>query len=78
MHIGPHHIDNPVWLAPMAGVTDRPVRVLCRSLGAGMAISEMVHSDVSLWGSQKSDRTTRYRQRAWPHQRADRRVMIQR
>lgn len=56
MQIGPHQIDNPVWLAPMAGVTDRPVRVLCRSLGAGMAISEMVHSDVSLWGSQKSDR----------------------
>lgn len=56
MHIGRHKIDNPVWLAPMAGVTDRPVRVLCRSLGAGMAISEMVHSDISLWGTQKSDR----------------------
>ena len=56
MHIGPHQIDNPVWLAPMAGVTDRPIRVLCRSLGAGMAISEMVHSDISLWDRPKSDR----------------------
>jgi tRNA-dihydrouridine synthase B len=40
----------------MAGVTDRPVRVLCRSLGAGMAISEMIHSDMSLWDTKKSDR----------------------
>jgi len=56
MKIGPYQIDNPVWLAPMAGVTDRPVRILCRSLGAGMAISEMVHSDISLWETKKSDR----------------------
>ena len=40
----------------MAGVTDRPVRVLCRALGAGMAISEMIHSDTSLWNTKKSDR----------------------
>ncbi|MBE58739.1 MAG: tRNA dihydrouridine synthase DusB [Gammaproteobacteria bacterium] len=40
----------------MAGVTDRPIRVLCRALGAGMAISEMIHSDTSLWGTKKSDR----------------------
>ena len=40
----------------MAGVTDRPVRVLCRRLGAGMAISEMIHSDTSLWDTKKSDR----------------------
>ena len=40
----------------MAGVTDRPVRVLCRKLGAGMAISEMIHSDSSLWGTRKSNR----------------------
>ena len=40
----------------MAGVTDRPVRVLCRTLGAGMAISEMIHSDTSLWKTKKSDR----------------------
>ena len=40
----------------MAGVTDRPVRALCRALGAGMAISEMIHSDTSLWDTKKSDR----------------------
>ena len=56
MRIGSHQFDNPVWLAPMAGVTDRPVRVLCRTLGAGMAISEMIHSDTSLWDTKKSDR----------------------
>ncbi|MGB0225015.1 MAG: tRNA dihydrouridine synthase DusB [Litorivicinaceae bacterium] len=56
LRIGSHQFDNPVWLAPMAGVTDRPVRVLCRTLGAGMAISEMIHSDTSLWETKKSDR----------------------
>ena len=40
----------------MSGVTDRPVRILCRTLGAGMAISEMIHSDTSLWDTKKSDR----------------------
>ena len=54
MRIGDLHIENPVWLAPMAGVTDRPVRVLCRALGAGMAISEMVHADQALWHTRKS------------------------
>lgn len=54
MRIGDLHIDNPVWLAPMAGVTDRPVRMLCRQLGAGMAISEMVHADQALWHTRKS------------------------
>jgi tRNA-dihydrouridine synthase B len=56
LRIGSHQFDNPVWLAPMAGVTDRPIRVLCRTLGAGMAISEMIHSDTSLWDTKKSDR----------------------
>ena len=56
MRIGSHQFDNPIWLAPMAGVTDRPVRVLCRALGAGMAITEMIHSDTSLWDTKKSDR----------------------
>lgn len=54
MRIGDLHITNPVWLAPMAGVTDRPVRMLCRQLGAGMAISEMVHADQALWHTRKS------------------------
>ncbi len=54
MRIGDLTFDNPVWLAPMAGVTDRPVRILCKQLGAGMAISEMVHADIALWESKKS------------------------
>lgn len=52
--IGPYTIDHPVILAPMAGVTDKPFRALCRRLGAGLVISEMVTSDTSLWHSQKS------------------------
>ncbi|MGZ8254852.1 MAG: tRNA-dihydrouridine synthase, partial [Burkholderiaceae bacterium] len=41
MRLGPHELPNNVFVAPMAGVTDRPFRQLCRSLGAGHAISEM-------------------------------------
>lgn len=52
--IGPYHIDNPVILAPMAGVTDMPFRRLCRDNGAGLVVSEMVTSDVRLWNSTKS------------------------
>ncbi len=52
--IGPYHINSRVILAPMAGVTDRPFRQLCRSLGAGLAVSEMVSADSSLWNSRKS------------------------
>lgn len=54
MRIGPHLIDPPVILAPMAGVTDRPFRQLCRRLGAGLAVSEMTHSDPALWHTEKS------------------------
>lgn len=53
-HIGPHKITTPVILAPMAGVTDLPFRQLCRRLGAGLVVSEMVTSDSSLWNSRKS------------------------
>lgn len=52
--IGPHQINSQVILAPMAGVTDRPFRQLCRTLGAGLVISEMVTANVELWGSRKS------------------------
>jgi len=54
MKIGPHTLRNQLILAPMAGVTDRPFRQLCRRLGAGLAVSEMVTADTSLWGSKKS------------------------
>lgn len=54
MHIGNHQLDNNLILAPMAGITDRPFRQLCRRLGAGLAVSEMVTADTSLWGSRKT------------------------
>jgi tRNA-dihydrouridine synthase B len=52
--IGRWDISAPGVLAPMAGVTDRPFRVLARSLGAGLAASEMITADVRLWNSRKS------------------------
>lgn len=52
--IGPYSLTNPLALAPMAGVTDRPFRQLCRRLGAGLVVAEMVTSDTRLWDSQKS------------------------
>ena len=54
LKIGSHIIKNPVILAPMAGVTDRPFRQLCLNMGAGMAVSEMVTSDPKLWHTKKS------------------------
>ena len=54
MRIGPYNIDPPVLLAPMAGVTDKPFRVLCKRLGAGMAVSEMTTSDPRFWNTTKS------------------------
>jgi len=56
MQIGKYHLPGRVVLAPMAGVTDRPFRQLCKQLGAGMAVSEMVSSNSLLWGSEKTKR----------------------
>ncbi|GGJ97857.1 tRNA dihydrouridine synthase DusB [Pseudomonas matsuisoli] len=52
--IGPYTLSNRLILAPMAGVTDQPFRTLCKQLGAGLVVSEMVTSDVKLWNSRKS------------------------
>ena len=52
--IGPYTLNTPIALAPMAGVTDRPFRQLCRKWGAGHVVSEMVVSDTRLWNSRKS------------------------
>ena len=54
MQIGPHRIDPPLILAPMAGVTDKPFRMLCKRLGAGLCVSEMTTSDPRFWHTSKS------------------------
>ena len=54
IQIGPYTLPNNLFLAPMAGVTDRPFRQLCRRLGAGMAVSEMITANKTLWASKKS------------------------
>lgn len=54
MHIGPYPLSGKAVLAPMAGVTDRPFRILCKRLGAAMAVSEMLASSPHLRNSRKS------------------------
>ncbi|MET0617259.1 MAG: tRNA-dihydrouridine synthase, partial [Luteibacter sp.] len=54
MRIGPYSIAPGVVLAPMAGVTDKPFRLLCKRMGAGLAVSEMTASDPRLWNTRKS------------------------
>ena len=56
MKLGAFELPNPLFVAPMAGVTDRPFRQLCRRLGAGYAVSEMVTSRRELWSSLKTSR----------------------
>src|SRR5690606_35999367 len=53
---GQWSFPNPVFVAPMAGVTDRPYRQLCKKLGAGHAVSEMAASNPRLWNSVKTSR----------------------
>ncbi|MDO9096431.1 MAG: tRNA dihydrouridine synthase DusB [Rubrivivax sp.] len=61
MHIGAFKLPNPLFVAPMAGVTDRPFRMLCKRLGAGYAVSEMVTSRRELWDSLKTSRRADHR-----------------
>ncbi len=56
LQIGHIALENSLFVAPMAGVTDRPFRMLCRELGAGYAVSEMVTSRKELWGTLKTSR----------------------
>jgi tRNA-dihydrouridine synthase B len=56
MNIGPYFLPNRFFVAPMAGVTDRPFRQLCKRLGAGYAVSEMVTSRPDLWNTPKTSR----------------------
>ena len=61
MRIGPYTLPNKLILAPMAGVTDRPFRQLCKDMGAGLAVSEMVTANSQLWGSRKTQRRIDHR-----------------
>ncbi len=54
MQIGPHTLKNPYILAPMAGITDRPFRTLCRRYGAALAVSEMVSANPALRHDRKT------------------------
>ena len=54
MRIGPYTLKNRLIVAPMAGVTDRPFRMLCKKMGAAMAVSEMITSNKSLWATAKT------------------------
>ena len=56
MNIGQYVLPNNLFVAPMAGVTDRPFRMLCKKLGAGYAVSEMVTSKRELWSTLKTSR----------------------
>ena len=66
MQIGPHSLPNALFVAPMAGVTDRPFRKLCKRLGAGYAVSEMVTSRPDLWDSLKTSRRANHEGEAAP------------
>ncbi|MEP4890870.1 MAG: tRNA dihydrouridine synthase DusB [Aliiglaciecola sp.] len=54
MQIGQYELDNNLMLAPMAGVTDRPFRQMCKRLGAGLVVSEMLSSNPKVWNTDKS------------------------
>lgn len=54
MRIGPYRLKNPLIVAPMAGVTDRPFRMLCKRMGAALAVSEMITSNKALWTREKT------------------------
>jgi tRNA-dihydrouridine synthase B len=66
MRIGPHRIEPALVLAPMAGITDKPMRKLCRRLGAGYAVSEMLAADSRLGQTRKSIRRRDHRGEAGP------------
>ncbi len=60
LRLGKHELDNRVFVAPMAGVTDRPYRQLCKRLGAGYAVAEMAASNPLLWSTVKTARRTNH------------------
>ena len=67
MNIGPYQISNQVFLAPMAGISDLPFRKLCRQLGAGYCVTEMVSANAQLWHTKKSQLRRCHREEPAPH-----------
>ena len=59
MRIGNLEVDNPLFLAPMAGVTDWAFRTICAQLGAGVTVTEMVSSRALVYRDQKSAKLLR-------------------
>lgn len=66
MQLGPYSLSSPVFLAPMAGVTDRPFRQLCHAMGAGLVVSEMVTAEPHLRNSRKTRQRMDHRGEASP------------
>ncbi|MFE8031917.1 tRNA dihydrouridine synthase DusB [Thiohalocapsa marina] len=66
LQIGPLRLENNLLLAPMAGITDRPFRHLCRAFGAGLAVSEMLSANPALRGTRKSAERTDHRDEPGP------------
>ena len=66
MKIGPYQLDNNLCLAPMAGVTDWPFRLLCREMGAGLVVSEMLSANPELWQTKKSLQRNTHKDEAYP------------
>ena len=66
MRIGPYQFNNKLFLAPMAGITDKPYREICRRYGAGLTVSEMVSSDLSLLHTKKTQQRLIQRDEAEP------------
>lgn len=66
MKIGPYQLDNNLCLAPMAGVTDWPFRLLCREMSAGLVVSEMLSANPELWQTKKSLQRSTHKDEAYP------------
>ena len=66
MQLGTYTLKNALFVAPMAGVTDRPFRQLCKRLGAGLAVSEMTSANSALWSTRKSRRRADHEGEAHP------------
>ena len=64
--IGPHTINKPTILAPMAGITDLPFRKICKKLGAGLVVSEMTAANPDTWNSKKTKNRIKFQSEEYP------------